>query len=81
MFNSIFPIQVPRAKLRFEVFFQRFHPRINLTTLFFTKSYLLNTIKPFSDHENRSFGPKQQNLEKPIFGGIEPEFKNSEYAG
>jgi hypothetical protein len=53
----LFPIQVPRAKLRFKVLFKRFHPRINLTTLFFTKTYLLNTIKPFSDHENRSLGP------------------------
>jgi hypothetical protein len=39
-----FPIQVPRAKLGFEVLFKRFHPRINPTTLFFTKTYLLNTI-------------------------------------
>jgi hypothetical protein len=31
---------------------KRFHPRINLTTLFFNKTYLLNTIKPFLDHEN-----------------------------
>jgi hypothetical protein len=29
----------------------------------------LNTIKPFSDHENRSLGPKQHNLEKPLLGG------------
>jgi hypothetical protein len=43
---SIFPIQVPRAKLRFEVLFKRFHPRINLTTLFCPKIYLLNRIKP-----------------------------------
>jgi hypothetical protein len=26
-------------------------------------------IKPFLDHENRSLGPKQQNLEKPLLGG------------
>jgi hypothetical protein len=37
----------PKAKLRLEVLFKKFHPRINLTTLFFTKSYLLNTIKHF----------------------------------
>jgi hypothetical protein len=37
-----------KMKLRLEVLFKKFHPRINLTTLFFTKSYLLNTIKPFS---------------------------------
>jgi hypothetical protein len=37
----------PKAKLRLEVLFKKFHPRINLTTLFLTKSYLLNTLKPF----------------------------------
>jgi hypothetical protein len=54
-----------------------------LTTLFFTKTYLLNTIKLFLDHENWSLGPKQPNLEKPLLGGYpyEPEFQNSEYAG
>jgi hypothetical protein len=60
---------VPRAQLRFEVLFKRFHPRIDLTTLFSTKTYLLNTIKLFSDHENRSLEPKQQNLEKTLLGG------------
>jgi hypothetical protein len=62
---SIFPIQVSRAKLRFEVLFKRFHS----TTLFLTKTYLLNTIKLFPDHENRSLGPKQQYLKKPLLGG------------
>jgi hypothetical protein len=38
----------PKAKLRLEVLFKKFHPRINLATLFSTKLYLLNTIKPFS---------------------------------
>jgi hypothetical protein len=57
-------MQVPKAKLRFEVLFKRFHPRFNLTTL-----VLLNTIKPFLDHENWSLGPRQQNLEKPLLGG------------
>jgi hypothetical protein len=33
-----------------------------MTTFFLSKTYLLNTIKPFSDHKNRSLGPKQQNL-------------------
>jgi hypothetical protein len=42
---------------RCEVLFKRFHPRDKSeTTIFFTKIYLLNTIKPFSDHENRSLG-------------------------
>jgi hypothetical protein len=50
VFFSIFPIQVPRAKLRFKVLFKEFHSRENLTTLFSTKIYLLNTIKLFSDH-------------------------------
>jgi hypothetical protein len=76
-------MQASRAKLRFEVLFKRFYPKVNLTTLFLTETYLLNTIKLFSDHENRSLGPKQQNLEKPLLGGYpsEPEFQNFEYAG
>jgi hypothetical protein len=47
------------------------------------QTYLLDTIKIFSDHENRSLEPKQKNLEKPLWGGYpyEPEFQNSEYAG
>jgi hypothetical protein len=35
----------PKAKLRLKVLFKKFQPRINLATFFFTKSYLLNTIK------------------------------------
>jgi hypothetical protein len=42
---------------------------VNQTTLFFAKTYLLNTIKTFLDHENKSLGPKQQNLEKPLLDG------------
>jgi hypothetical protein len=53
----------PKMKLRLEVLFKKFHPRINLTTLFFTKSYLLNTIKPFSGHENRSLKKSQKPLQ------------------
>jgi hypothetical protein len=34
--------------------FKKFHPRINLTTLFLTKTYLLNTIKLF---QNTKTGP------------------------
>jgi hypothetical protein len=41
----------PKAKLRIQVLFKKFHPRINPITLFFTKTYLLNTLKPFSFHE------------------------------
>jgi hypothetical protein len=48
-----------KMKLRLEVLLKKFHPRINLTTLFLTKSYLLNTIKPFSGHVNQSL-PKSQ---------------------
>jgi hypothetical protein len=33
-------------------FVQELHPRINPTTLFFTKTYLLNTFNPISGHEN-----------------------------
>jgi hypothetical protein len=42
--------------------FKKFHPRIYLTTLFLTKTSLLNTIKPFSGYKNRPLGLKQQNL-------------------
>jgi hypothetical protein len=46
------------VKLRIEVLFKKFHPRIHLTTLFFTKLYLLNTLEPFSGHEYLFLGPK-----------------------
>jgi hypothetical protein len=61
----------PKAKLRLEVLFKKFDPRKNLATLFSTKQYLLNTIKPFSGHENRSLLKSQ----KPLQGGypLEPE--------
>jgi hypothetical protein len=73
-------MQVPRAKLRFEVLFKKFHPRTNLTTLFLTKTYILNTIKPFSGHINRLLGLKQQNFKNPSeVAPWEPEFQNSEY--
>jgi hypothetical protein len=67
----------PKVKFRFEVLFKKFHPRINLTTLFSTKPYLLDTINPFSCHENRSL----TKLQKKIQGGYpkEPKFKISEY--
>jgi hypothetical protein len=55
----------PKAKLRLEILFKKFHPRINLATLFWTKSYLLNTINPFSGHENRSL----TKFQKPLQGG------------
>jgi hypothetical protein len=46
---ALFPIQDSRAraKLRFEVLFKKFHPR----------------IKPFSRHGNRSLGSKHKKLE------------------
>jgi hypothetical protein len=53
----------PKAKLRLEVLFKKFHPRIDLATFFSTKSYLLNTIKPFSGHENRSLTKSQKPLQ------------------
>jgi hypothetical protein len=58
--KTLFPIQVPRAKLRFEVLFKKFYARRNLTAFFLTKTYILNTIKPFTGHENRPLGLKQQ---------------------
>jgi hypothetical protein len=50
----------PKAKLRLEVLFKKLHPRKNLTTLFLSELYLLNTIKPFSGHENRSLTKSQK---------------------
>jgi hypothetical protein len=41
---ALFPILDPKARLRFEIFFKKTHPRINLITLFLTKIYLLNTL-------------------------------------
>jgi hypothetical protein len=58
---ALFP---PRAKLRFEVLFKKFHPKINLAIRFSTKSYLLNTIKLFSGHENRSLTKYQKPLQE-----------------
>jgi hypothetical protein len=49
-----------KMKLRLEVLFKKFHPKMNLTTLFFTKSYLLTTIKPFAGLENRSLTKSQK---------------------
>jgi hypothetical protein len=43
--------------------FKKFHPRLNRTTLFWTKSFLLNTIKPFSGHKNRSLTKSQTTLQ------------------
>jgi hypothetical protein len=57
----------PKARLRFEILFKKFHPRINMTTLFLTIMYLLNTMKPFSSHANRSMTKSQ----KPLQGGSE----------
>jgi hypothetical protein len=53
----------PKAKLRFEVTFKKFRPRMNLATLFSTKTYLLHTIKPFSGHENRYLTRSQKSLQ------------------
>jgi hypothetical protein len=57
----------PKARLRFEILFKKFYPRINMTTLFLTIMYLLNTMKPFSSHANRSMTKSQ----KPLQGGSE----------
>jgi hypothetical protein len=59
-FCSISHLQDPKVKSRFEVLFKKCHPRINLTRILPTKTYLLNTLKPFSSHENQSLGPTQQ---------------------
>jgi hypothetical protein len=67
----------PKARLRFEILFKKFHPRINLTTLFFPKIYLLNTIKPFLSHANRSMTKSQKPLQREY--PWEPEYQSSEY--
>jgi hypothetical protein len=58
-FLPYFPYN-PEAKLILEVFFKKFHLRINRTTLFLTKSYLLNTKNSFSGHGNRSLTKSQK---------------------
>jgi hypothetical protein len=55
-----------KMKLRLEVLFKKFHPRINLTTFFLTKLYLLNTVKPFSGHENRSLTKSQKTFTRGV---------------
>jgi hypothetical protein len=55
-----------KMKLRLEVWIRKFYPRINLTTLFLTISYLLNTIKPFSNHENRSLTKSQKTFTRGV---------------
>jgi hypothetical protein len=40
-----------------------------LFSIQFPKTYLLNKIKLFLDHENQFLGPKQQNLKKPLWSG------------
>jgi hypothetical protein len=47
---TLFTILDPEARLSFEILFKKTHPKINLTTLFLPKIYLLNTIKPFLSH-------------------------------
>jgi hypothetical protein len=37
-----------------------------MTTLFCTKPYLLNTIKPFSGHENRSLTKSQKTFTRGV---------------
>jgi hypothetical protein len=76
-FSNHLPYHLPQMNSE-KVFFGC---RINLTILFSTKIYLLNTNKQFSGHENRSLGPEQQNLKKSLLGGYpkEPVFQNSEY--
>jgi hypothetical protein len=63
---ALFPIKDPKARLRFEILFKKTHPKINLTKLFSTKIYLLNTIKPFSGHKNCSL----TKISKPFTKGV-----------
>jgi hypothetical protein len=61
---ALFPILDPKTRLRFEILFKKTHPRINLTTLFLPKIYLLNTIKLFSSHENCPLTKSQNPLQR-----------------
>jgi hypothetical protein len=73
----LFPILDPKVRLRFEILFKKTHPRTNLTTLYLTKMYLLNTIKPFWSHENGSLTKSQNPLQREY--PYKPEFQSSEY--
>jgi hypothetical protein len=66
---ALFPILDPKARLRFEFLFKKTHPRINLTTLFLPKIYLLNTIKPFYSHENCSLKKNSKPFTKGVLLG------------
>jgi hypothetical protein len=48
---ALFPIQDLKAKFGFDILFKKFHPKINLTTLLFTKNFF-NTIKPLKKSKN-----------------------------
>jgi hypothetical protein len=73
----------PKAKLRFEVLFKKFHSRLNRTTLYLTRSYLLNTMKPISGLETRSLTKFQKPLQnlKNLTRGVPlgTWISNSEY--
>jgi hypothetical protein len=58
VFLLYFPYESLGAKLRFEVLFKKFHHRINLTTLFLTKSYLLNTNRGHPGYFEKLFSTK-----------------------
>jgi hypothetical protein len=62
----------PKAKLSLEVLFKKLNPTINLATLLFAISYLLNRIKPFSGHENRSLTKSQKPLSFTLYP-LEPD--------
>jgi hypothetical protein len=77
-FLPYFPYN-PKAKLRLEVLFTNFLPKINRAKFYSTKLHILNTIKPFPGYENHSLTKSQ----KPLQEGSpkEPELQNSEYVG
>jgi hypothetical protein len=74
--NSLLPYfpYNPKAKLRTEVLFKKFHRRINWTTLYSTKLHLLNTInRPW-----KSFLGKISKILQRRYP-LKPEFQNSKY--
>jgi hypothetical protein len=50
------------GEVKFGSFVQEILSKDKSDSIFLTKTYILNTIKPFSGHENRPLGLKQQNL-------------------
>jgi hypothetical protein len=68
--NSDFALfSISKGRFRFKVMFKKFYRRINVISLFFAKSYLLNTTLPTVPSEHTFSGH-----EKPFLGKISKTF-------